>query len=147
MQFAGPGVFGPPRDRAAAVHDNLRRLGLDVVYLRTLTGIDEHAAGTDTLTPQFEALAGLQQQGLIRHLGVSTGRGMRTLPCSRCGQRRCPRLAAHRRGATAMRHRGCPGHRSVTSWWLPGAGYARASSSTGMVRTPAVCRSYSAKPG
>ena len=26
-------------------------------------------------------------------------------------------------------------------------GYARASSSTGMVRTPAVCRAYSAKPG
>jgi pyridoxine 4-dehydrogenase len=25
-----------------------------------------------TLTPQFEALAGLQQQGLIRHLGLST---------------------------------------------------------------------------
>jgi pyridoxine 4-dehydrogenase len=144
MQLAGPGVFGPPRDRAAAievlrtavelgvnhidtadaygpyttneiirealfpygdhvhivtkvgiirdeqggwlpgnspqslreqVHDNLGRLGLDaldVVYLRTLTGIDERATGTDTLTPQFEALAELQQQGLIRHLGVST---------------------------------------------------------------------------
>ena len=139
MQLAGPGVFGPPRDRAAAiellrtavelgvnhidtadaygphatneiirealfpydnvhivtkvgiirdqqggwlpgnspqslreqVHDNLRRLGLDVldvVNLRTLTGIDERAMGTDTLTPQFEALAELQQQGLIRHL-------------------------------------------------------------------------------
>jgi aryl-alcohol dehydrogenase-like predicted oxidoreductase len=143
MQLAGPGVFGPPRDRAAAVevlrtavelgvnhidtadaygpyitneiirealfpyghvhiatkvgiirderggwlpgsspqslreqvHANLRRLGLDVldvVYLRTLTGIDEHATGTDTLAPQFEALAELQQQGLIRHLGLST---------------------------------------------------------------------------
>ena len=138
MQLAGPGVFGPPRDRAAAievlrtavemgvnhidtadaygpyitneiirealfpygdhvhivtkvgvvrderggwlpanspqslreqVHDNLRRLGLDVldvVNLRTTVGID------DTLTPQFEALAELQQGGLIRHLGLST---------------------------------------------------------------------------
>src|SRR5260370_39177185 len=28
--------------------------------------------GTDTLTPQFEALAELQRQGLIRHLGLST---------------------------------------------------------------------------
>ena len=144
MQLAGPGVFGPPRDRAAAievlrtavelgvnhidtadaygpyvtneiirealfpygdhvhivtkvgvvrderggwlpanspqslreqVHDNLRRLGLDVldvVNLRTLAGIDDRATVSDTLTPQFEALAELQQQGLIRHLGVST---------------------------------------------------------------------------
>ena len=143
MQLAGPGVYGPPRDRAAAiellrtavelgvnhidtadaygpyitneiirealfpydnvhivtkvgiirdqqggwlpgnspqslreqVHDNLRRLGLDVlnvVYLRTLAGIDYRATVADTLIPQFEALAELQQQGLIRHLGVST---------------------------------------------------------------------------
>ena len=144
MQLAGPGVFGPPRDRAAAievlrtavelgvnhidtadaygpyitneiirealfpygdhvhivtkvglvrdeqggwlpanspqslreqVHDNLRRLGLDVldvVNLRTLAGIDDRATVPDTLTPQFEALAELQQQGLIRHLGLST---------------------------------------------------------------------------
>jgi pyridoxine 4-dehydrogenase len=64
-----------PQSLREQVHDNLRRLGLDVldvVYLRTLTGIDEHAVGTDTLAPQFEALAELQQQGLIRHLGVST---------------------------------------------------------------------------
>ncbi|HEV2253968.1 MAG TPA: oxidoreductase [Streptosporangiaceae bacterium] len=144
MQLAGPGVFGPPRDRAAAiqvlrtavelgvnhidtadaygphitneiirealfpygdhvhivtkvgvvrderggwlpgnspqslreqVHDNLRWLGLDVldlVYLRTLAGIAGGATAADTLAPQFEALAELRQQGLIRHLGVST---------------------------------------------------------------------------
>jgi pyridoxine 4-dehydrogenase len=144
MQLAGPGVFGPPHDRAAAiellrtavdlginhidtadaygphitneiirealfpygdrvhivtkvalvrdeqggwlpanspqslreqVHDNLRSLGLDVldmVYLRTLAGADDRATAQDTLAPQFEALAELQQQGLIRHLGVST---------------------------------------------------------------------------
>src|SRR4029077_16678473 len=142
MQLAGPGVFGPPRDRAAAidvlrsavelgvnhidtadaygpyitneiirdalfpydsdvhiatkvgvvrdkrggwlpansprslreqVHDNLRRLGLDVlgvVFPRTLAGIDDRATVADALSPQFEALAELQQQGLIRHLGV-----------------------------------------------------------------------------
>ena len=45
---------------------------LDVVNLRTLAGIDDRATVADTLTPQFEALAELQQQGLIRHLGVST---------------------------------------------------------------------------
>ena len=144
MQLAGPGVFGPPRDRAAAievlrtavelgvnhidtadgygpyitneiirealfpygdhvhivtkvgvvrderggwlpanspqslreqVHDNLRRLRLDVldvVNLRTLVGVDDHATVSDPLTPQFETLADLQQRGLIRHLGLST---------------------------------------------------------------------------
>src|SRR5256884_3246235 len=64
-----------PQSLREQVHDNLRRLGLDVldvVYLRTLAGIDDHATGTDTLTPQFEALAELQQQGRIRHLGLST---------------------------------------------------------------------------
>jgi pyridoxine 4-dehydrogenase len=141
MQLAGPGVFGPPRDRAAAVavlreavdlgithidtadyygphvtneiirealapypdelhivtkvgagrdeqggwppartpaelreqvHDNLRRLGLDaldVVNLR-VGGFDAPEPGS--LAEQYEALAQLQQQGLIRHLGVST---------------------------------------------------------------------------
>jgi len=141
MQLAGPGVFGPPEDRDAAiavlrtavdlgithidtadfygphvtneiirealtpypddlhivtkvgarrdaeggwphartpaelqeqVHDNLRRLGLevlDVVNLR-VGGFDAPEPGS--LAEQFEALAELQQQGLIRHLGVST---------------------------------------------------------------------------
>ena len=57
------------------MHDNLRRLGLDVldvVNLRTLAGIDDRATVPGTLTPQFGALAELQQQGLIRHLGLST---------------------------------------------------------------------------
>ncbi|WP_232667741.1 oxidoreductase [Pseudonocardia sp. TRM90224] len=141
MQLAGPGVFGPPRDRAAAVavlraavdmgithidtadfygphvtneiirealspypddlhivtkvgarrdeqggwphartpaelrdqvHDNLRRLGLDVLDVVNLRvgGLDAPEPGP--LAEQFEALAELQQQGLIRHLGLST---------------------------------------------------------------------------
>jgi pyridoxine 4-dehydrogenase len=144
MQLAGPGVFGPPKDRAAAiavlrtavelgvnhidtadfygphvtneiirealspygdqltivtkvgavrddkgawlqirtpeslveqVHGNLRTLGVDVldaVNLRVGGGADGHSAVPGTIAPQFEALAGLQQQGLIKHLGVST---------------------------------------------------------------------------
>jgi aryl-alcohol dehydrogenase-like predicted oxidoreductase len=144
MQLAGRGVFGPPRDRAAAVevlrtavelgvnhidtadfygpfitneiirealfpygdqvhivtkvgvhrddqgawvpsnspeslreqvHDNLRRLGLDVldvVNLRIPDRRDGRPPVAGTIGPQFEALAGLQQQGLIRHLGLST---------------------------------------------------------------------------
>ena len=141
MQLAGPGVFGPPKDRAAAVevlrtavesgithidtadfygphvtneiirealapypenlhivtkvgarrdeqggwphartpaelveqvHDNLRRLGLealDVVNLR-VGGFDSAEPGS--IAEQFAALAELREQGLIRHLGLST---------------------------------------------------------------------------
>ena len=141
MQLAGPGVFGPPKDRAAAVavlraavdlginhidtadfygphvtneiirealapypddlhivtkvgarrdeqggwphartpaelreqvRDNLRRLGLDaldVVNLR-VGGIEAPEPGS--IAEQFAALAELREQGLIRHLGLST---------------------------------------------------------------------------
>ncbi|MER7282299.1 aldo/keto reductase family oxidoreductase [Dactylosporangium sp. NPDC000244] len=141
MQLAGPGVFGPPKDRAAAVavlreavglgithidtadfygphvtneiirealqpypaglhivtkvgarrdeqggwphartpdelraqvHDNLRNLGLealDVVNLR-VGGFDAPEPGS--IAEQFGALAELREQGLIRHLGLST---------------------------------------------------------------------------
>ena len=141
MQLAGPGVFGPPKDRDAAlavlraavdsgvdhidtsdfygphvtnqlirealhpypenltivtkvgavrgddkswtpafsaaeltqaVHDNLRNLGLDaleVVNLRLM--FDVHGPVEGSLEEPFTALAKLQQQGLIRHLGIS----------------------------------------------------------------------------
>jgi len=144
MQLAGPGVFGPPRDRREAVevlrtavelgvnhvdtadfygphvtneiikealspyagrvtivtkvgavrdekgawlqerspeslreqvHSNLRTLGvdaLDVVNLRVGGGDDAHSAVPGSIASKFEVLAELQQQGLIRHLGVST---------------------------------------------------------------------------
>src|SRR3954453_12727094 len=54
-----------------AVHDNLDHLGvdaLDVVNLR-LPGFAE--PGERSLAEPFEALAQLQQEGLIRHLGIS----------------------------------------------------------------------------
>jgi aryl-alcohol dehydrogenase-like predicted oxidoreductase len=141
MQLAGPGVFGPPKDRAAAVavlraavesgidhidtsdfygphvtnqiirealhpyrdemvivtkvgakrgsdaswmpalssaelkqavHDNLRHLGLDVlevVNLRSMLGI--HGPADGSLEEPLTALAELQRQGLIRHIGLS----------------------------------------------------------------------------
>ena len=141
MQLAGPSVFGPPRDRAAAsavlrmavesgvnhidtsdfygphitnqiirealhpyrddlvivtkvgakrgsdaswipamsreeltqaVHDNLRHLSLDVlevVNLRSMLGI--HGPAEGSLEEPLSALAELQQQGLIRHIGLS----------------------------------------------------------------------------
>jgi len=141
MQLAGPGVFGPPRDREAAVavlraavagginhidtsdfygphitnqiirealqpyprdltivtkvgavrgadaswlpaqtpaeleravHDNLGNLGveaLDVVNLRVMGRVHEPSDGS--IAEPFAALAALQRQGLIRHLGLS----------------------------------------------------------------------------
>ena len=141
MQLAGPGVFGPPKDRAEAVavlreavasgvnhidtsdfygphitnqivrealhpyaddltivtklgatrgddgswlpamapaalvrgvHDNLHNLGvdvLDVVNLRIMGRIHEPSEGS--IAEPFGALAELQRQGLIRHLGIS----------------------------------------------------------------------------
>lgn len=159
MQLAGPGVFGPPRDRDAAlavlreavasgvdhidtsdfygpyvtnqlirealspypeqltivtkvgavrgedaswnpaqapaeleraVHDNLRNLGLealDVVNLRVMGRI--HVPGEGSIEEPFSALADLQRQGLIRHLGLSNvtatqvaqGRGIAEVVC------------------------------------------------------------------
>jgi aryl-alcohol dehydrogenase-like predicted oxidoreductase len=144
MQLAGPGVFGPPKDRDAAievlrtavslginhidtadfygpyvtneiirealapypqdlhivtkvgarrdasggwppartpaglreqVHENLEHLGLDVldvVNLRVGGGDDGHTAVPGSIAEQFGALAELREQGLIRHLGIST---------------------------------------------------------------------------
>ena len=141
MQLAGPGVFGPPKDRDAAiallravvesgvnhidtsdfygphvvnelirealhpyrddlvlvtkigarrgedgswnpafsaeeltraVHDNLRRLGvdrLDVVNLRLMFGI--HGPAEGSLEAPLTVLAKLQQEGLVRHIGLS----------------------------------------------------------------------------
>jgi aryl-alcohol dehydrogenase-like predicted oxidoreductase len=55
-----------------AVHDNLRNLGLDVLDVVNFRAWgDMHSPKEESLAPQFTALAELQQQGLIRHLGVS----------------------------------------------------------------------------
>jgi aryl-alcohol dehydrogenase-like predicted oxidoreductase len=159
MQLAGPGVFGPPKDREAAlavlraaieqgvdhidtsdfygphitnqlirealhpycddlvivtkigarrdekggwlpaftaaeltsaVHDNLRHLGLDVldvVNLRVM--FDTHGPAEGAIAPMLETVAGLQQQGLVRHIGLSNvtpaqlaeGRGICEIVC------------------------------------------------------------------
>jgi aryl-alcohol dehydrogenase-like predicted oxidoreductase len=159
MQLAGPGVFGPPRDRDAAlavlreavaagvnhidtsdfygphvtnqiirealapypddlvivtkigavrgddaswnpaygadqleraVHDNLRNLGLealDVVNLRVM--FDVHGPAEGSIAAPLQVLAGLQRQGLVRHIGLSNvtatqvaeGRGITQIVC------------------------------------------------------------------
>jgi aryl-alcohol dehydrogenase-like predicted oxidoreductase len=64
-----------PLELRQAVHDNLDHLGLealDVVNLR-VGGFDRPEPGS--LAEPFGALVELQQEGLIRHLGVSTVSG------------------------------------------------------------------------
>ncbi|WP_404712987.1 oxidoreductase [Sphingomonas sp. MMS24-J13] len=60
-----------PEDMVSQVHDNLRNLGverLDVVNLRVG---DVDAPNEDSIAAPLAALADLQRQGLIRHLGLS----------------------------------------------------------------------------
>jgi pyridoxine 4-dehydrogenase len=140
MQLAGPGVFGPPRDRAAAItvlraaveagvdhidtsdyygpfvvndlirealhpypdelvlvtkvgarrsstgewlpafspaeltraiHDNLRRLGVDAITVNLRAMFSPLGPAEGSLAEQLEVLAELQQQGLIRQIGLS----------------------------------------------------------------------------
>jgi pyridoxine 4-dehydrogenase len=59
-------------DLTAAIHDNLRNLGLDVldvVNLRSMFSIEVPAEGS--IEAPFTVLAELQQQGLVRHIGLS----------------------------------------------------------------------------
>ena len=61
-----------PAELTQAVHDNLRNLGLDVIDVVNLrlwgTG---HGPAEESVAERFTALAGLREQGLIRHLGLS----------------------------------------------------------------------------
>ncbi len=61
-----------PAELTQAVHDNLRNLGLDrmeVVNMRIMG--DGHGPGEGSIEPQVTALAELQSQGLIGHIGLS----------------------------------------------------------------------------
>jgi aryl-alcohol dehydrogenase-like predicted oxidoreductase len=56
----------------AAIHDNLRNLGLDVLHvvnLRSMFSIHEPAEGS--IEAPLTVLAELQQKGLVRHIGLS----------------------------------------------------------------------------
>jgi pyridoxine 4-dehydrogenase len=60
------------QELTAAVHDNLRNLGLDVlevVNLRSMFGV--HGPAEGSIEGPLNVLAELQRQGLIRHLGLS----------------------------------------------------------------------------
>ena len=55
-----------------AVHDNLRNLGLDVLEIVNFRSMfDMHGPAEGSIEAPLTVLAGLQQQGLIRHIGLS----------------------------------------------------------------------------
>ena len=63
-----------PQELTAAVHGNLRNLGVDaleVVNLRMMGGGAGHGPVEGSLAEPLTALAELKAQGLIRHLGLS----------------------------------------------------------------------------
>ncbi len=64
-----------PAELTVAVHDNLRHLGLDVLDVVNLRGVmgggADHGPAEGSIEEPLAALAELQRQGLIRHLGLS----------------------------------------------------------------------------
>jgi len=62
-----------PGELTRAVHDNLRNLGIDVLDVVNLRIVDHgaHGPAEGSIAERFAALAELQRQGLIRHLGLS----------------------------------------------------------------------------
>jgi pyridoxine 4-dehydrogenase len=61
-----------PAELRQAIHDNLANLGLDAIDVVNMRfgGFQDPAA--DSIVESFTALAEMQQEGLIKHLGIST---------------------------------------------------------------------------
>ncbi len=78
-----------PADIIAAVHDNLRNLGLHALHVVNLRVGGIHGPRDGSIEEQITTLAELQGQGLIRHLGLSNvtsaqieqGRGVAEVVC------------------------------------------------------------------
>ncbi|HLY01616.1 MAG TPA: aldo/keto reductase family oxidoreductase [Candidatus Cybelea sp.] len=61
-----------PEELTAGVHDNLRNLGLDVLDIVNYRVMGSgHGTEEGSVAEQVSALADLQREGLIRHIGVS----------------------------------------------------------------------------
>ena len=60
-----------PAELTAAVHDNLRNLGLDALDVVNFRVFGHHGPAEGSIEEPMTVLADLQRQGLIRHLGVS----------------------------------------------------------------------------
>jgi hypothetical protein len=64
--------WSEPENLAAGLRDNLSNLGIDSIFaanLRVMGSIHEPSEGS--IGRQFEAMAELQRQGLVHHLGLS----------------------------------------------------------------------------
>ena len=72
-----------PAELVSAVHDNLRNLGLDALDVVNLRVGGVHGPSEASIEPQFTALAELQRQGLIRHLGLSNVTAAQVEACRR----------------------------------------------------------------
>jgi pyridoxine 4-dehydrogenase len=70
-QGGWPAALAPEQLRQG-VHDNLARLGLDALDVVNLRVGGVAGPSSDSIAEPFSALAELREQGLIRHLGVST---------------------------------------------------------------------------
>ena len=60
-----------PEDLRKQIHENLQSLGVDVLDLVNMRMGDAEGPRAGSLAGAFETLVELQQEGLIRHLGVS----------------------------------------------------------------------------
>jgi aryl-alcohol dehydrogenase-like predicted oxidoreductase len=65
-------AWNKPEELAQGLRDNLRNLGveaMEVVNLRIMGAV--HAPSEESIADQVEAMAELQRQGLVRHVGLS----------------------------------------------------------------------------
>jgi pyridoxine 4-dehydrogenase len=79
-----------PEDIKRGVHDNLRNLGvdtLDVVNMRMPGNI--HSAAEGPIEKQVTALAELQRQGLVRHIGLSNVTSVQVAAAQRIAKIAC----------------------------------------------------------
>jgi aryl-alcohol dehydrogenase-like predicted oxidoreductase len=61
-----------PKELTQAIHDNLRHLRLDVLDVVNLRSMfDSHGPAQGSIEAPLTALADLQRQGLVRHIGLS----------------------------------------------------------------------------
>jgi aryl-alcohol dehydrogenase-like predicted oxidoreductase len=63
--------WNEPEDLARGLEDNLHNLGLETIEVVNLRTMGVHGPAEGSIARQFEALAELQQRGLVRHLGLS----------------------------------------------------------------------------
>ncbi|MEO9167189.1 MAG: aldo/keto reductase family oxidoreductase [Aestuariivirga sp.] len=60
-----------PADLTSAVHDNLRNLGLEAIDVVNLRLMFDHGPAEGSIAELVSTMATLQQQGLVRHIGLS----------------------------------------------------------------------------